>query len=711
MMFSYATPMDRYYPGNRSNDIKPNANIEQPIIPFNEIGQTVTEGRQFGSFLQSAVAAIKIGVGRIELQPAMGGGEEPAGVENYGKETREAIRELARANQVKFTSVHTPPAIGNMSGYNPQQGGFTDETRDREVTEVREAIKFAAEASEGGAVVIHTGEYPRPMFDAPWNQTGKWKDSFKAYVEEDERAVKPLVDVRTGRVIQEVRMNQLVPRPVWNKYEEGTEEWKKHNGKTYVDENGNTVEPGMYIDYEGRMVDRDNRMPKYDREKNTFLIHQERWDDLVKEAEEHNKIRAKKAGMSYEDFMNSGRDDVVTAEEAFLFATTETQEAISRGWAGNYAERGRDSFKHLEKLKKAREFYAKLESSIPEEEKWKLQKEIGHDFAGFVPRDVKMPVEFLDEQIREIREHISSTKEMVAGQLESAENQKILRDNTLSASKYAMKQTVKSYAEMGIEAMQQSHSNPFAKRDIFLAPENIFPEMGYGSHPEELIQLVKGARQEMVKYLTEQYIENPSGKKDDNNQVEKIPNPYYTGISKGEAEKEAKDHIKATFDTQHLGMWFTNFEAKPGETRQERKKRFDEWYLDEVKKLAKEDIIGNVHLVDAIGGGHQHLPAGQGDLPLKETIKILKQNGFKGSINSEAYGEERFGPGRILLETWREFGSPIYGTGGYGLPGMPSPSWANVRNSYFGRTYPPYFIFGAYSPSNDWTLWSQVPME
>jgi endonuclease IV len=322
-----------------------------------------------------------------------------------------------------------------------------------------------------------------------------------------------------------------------------------------------------------------------------------------------------------------------------------------------------------------------------------------------------MPVAYLDEEIRDLRERIASVKEMVTGQQEQALNQKILRDNTVSASKYAIKQTIKSYAEAGVEAMQQSHVNPYAKKDIFLAPENIFPEMGYGSHPEELIELVQKSRKEMTRYLSEPMIEDPSGKKDKEGNLIMVNNPYYMGLSKEEAEKEAKSHIKATFDTQHLGMWFKDFEPLQGETRQDRKKRFDKWYLEEVEKMAKEGIIGNVHLVDAIGGGHQHLPAGQGDLPLKEAIQILKKHGYDGSINSEAYGEERFGQGRILLETWRHFGSNIYDLSGYGSAGMPAPSWSAVRNSYFGQIYPPYFIFGAYSPSNDWTLWSQVPME
>jgi len=706
---AYYAPMDRGYYGNQNRDISPGANIEEPIIPMKEIGQTITEGRQFGTFLQTAQAAIRAGAGQIELAAGMGGGEEPVGAESYGKEAREALRELARANEIKFSSVHTPAQIGNMSGFNPQEKSFNDEWRDKEVEEVKSAIKFAAEASQGGAVVIHTGEYQRPMFDAPWNK-GEYK--FRSYEEESERAVKPLVDTRSGRLIQEVRMNQIVPRPVWNKYEKGNDFWEENNGEQYTDPNGNIIKPGDFIDYEGNLVDIDHRMPKYDKEKNTFVVHQERWKDLVNEAELLNKEKAEKLGISYNEFITSGRNDVLTPEEAFLHATTRTQEAIALGWAGNYSERVKDYFKNLEKLKKAMEFYKKLESNLPEDEKWKLKKEYGRQIYGLVPPDIQMPVEYLEEQISDLRENIAYTRDMVQGQLQQAEDQKILRDHAISAKKYALKQTMKSYAESGIEAMQQSDNNPHANRDVFIAPENIWPEMGYGSHPEELIELVQNARKKMVEFLTAEKIENPAGAIDpETKEPIMINNPNFTGMSKAEAEKEAKDHIKATLDTQHLGMWFNNFEAKQGETRQQRKKRFDKWYLKEIENMAKEDIVGNVHLVDAIGGSHQHLPAGQGDLPLKESINILKQHGFKGSINSEAHGEERFGPGRILLETWKEFGTPIYNMGGYGMPGMPSASWANVQHGYFGQTYPPYFIFGAYSPSNDWQLWSEVPME
>jgi hypothetical protein len=296
--------------------------------------------------------------------------------------------------------------------------------------------------------------------------------------------------------------------------------------------------------------------------------------------------------------------------------------------------------------------------------------------------------------------------------MQQAREQELMKQHAVSIEKYAKKKTTDSYAEAGLYAMKQTQNNPHVTKDVFVAPENIFPEMGYGSHPEELIELVHDARGRMVEKLTQKYIEDPSGRLDDKGSPIMVENPDFQGMSVQKAEKLAKQHIKATLDTQHLGMWWKNFKPKPGETEDKRRERFNEWFLDEVDKMQKADVIGNIHLVDAMGAGHQHLPIGQGELPLVQAIKKLKKAGYSGFINSEAYGEERFGQGRILVETWKALGSPI--TSGYFAGGgaeAPGREWGQIHQSYFGRSYPPKFVFGAYSPSNDWTLWSQVPME
>jgi len=708
---AYHHPMDRDYVANNAIEPGQQANIEKPIIPIGELGQTVTEGQRFGTLLQTTNAAIRAGSGSIELQTIMGGAGEPGGAEAYGKDAREALREISKANEVTLTSIHTPTNIGNMSGFNAQQGNFSDDFRKIELDEVKKAIRFAGDAARGGAVVVHTGEFQRPMFDANWNKD----DLFVGYDEEPDRAVKPLVDIRTGRVISEVRKNQIVPRAIWNRYEtENKDFWDEHNGESYTDEKGNTINSGDYIDYEGNKIKRIDRVPRYNKKEGTFDIEEVDWDYFVKEADDMNKEKAQEKGINIGEFREKYPDEYLNPEEAFLYATTETQEKIAKGWAGNYSRYLDLYFEDLKKLKKARTFYEQLEDSIPEEEKWKLALQTsglnipGEGTAQLVPKETKMPLEVLDRSIKRTEREIEQTKDMVVGQLQSATEQKILRDHAKSTKKYALKKTMQSYAETGIEAMKQSQNNPYVQRDIFVAPENLFPEMGYGSHPDELIELVQNARKEMVKHLTEKYVEDPSGKTDNGNPV-MIPNPNYTGIPKEEAMKEANQHIKATFDTQHLGMWWKHFKPLEGEIEEKRRERFNKWYMEQVKKMEEADVIGNIHLVDSIGGGHHHLPAGQGDLPVVEAIKYLKKKGYKGYVNSEAYEEERHGAGRILLETWRAFGAPIYS---FAPPAAPAPgTWPEVQHRYFGRTVPPLYIFGAYSPSNDWSLWSQVPME
>ena len=78
-------------------------------------------------------------------------------------------------------------------------------------------------------------------------------------------------------------------------------------------------------------------------------------------------------------------------------------------------------------------------------------------------------------------------------------------------------------------------------------------------------------------------------------------------------------------------------------------------------------------------------------------------------------------PGRILTAAWRAFGSPIYSQFGPAAGGITSGVGAgggggtarfdDVYHSYFGKNRPPNYIFGTYAPSQDWTLWTETPIE
>ena len=126
------------------------------VIGTADLGMSVTEGSRFGSLVQTATEAIRTGTGSIELATIQGGGE-PGGAESYGWEARRALRELAKANNVYFSSVHTPSnTVGNLSGYNYQEKGFNDELRHRSLEEVKKAIIFAADVGAGAVVGLLT---------------------------------------------------------------------------------------------------------------------------------------------------------------------------------------------------------------------------------------------------------------------------------------------------------------------------------------------------------------------------------------------------------------------------------------------------------------------------------------------------------------------------------------------------------------------------
>jgi hypothetical protein len=209
----------------------------------------------------------------------------------------------------------------------------------------------------------------------------------------------------------------------------------------------------------------------------------------------------------------------------------------------------------------------------------------------------------------------------------------------------------------------------------------------------------------MVKLLTEQKWKVPDpvkGWKEDDN-------PYWDStMSKKQAEELADKHIKGLFDTSHMGMWLAHFKPKPGETEDQRIERFKkEFYLPAVKKIADAGVVGGIQLVDSKSAAHGHLPPGEGIFPVMETAKIFKEKGYSGFIVSEGHEEEKFGEGRIRMKTWQHAGANV----GAGYFSGPPLRWGQVQHAYFGKTYSPMFMFGGYAPSNEFKLWSEVPLE
>ena len=182
-------------------------------------------------------------------------------------------------------------------------------------------------------------------------------------------------------------------------------------------------------------------------------------------------------------------------------------------------------------------------------------------------------------------------------------------------------------------------------------------------------------------------------------------------MSEDLAKTKAQQHITATFDTGHLNMWRKYWHGDPKKPLEENDKEFDKWAVQKVKEMSRAGVIGHVHLDDNYGYHDDHLAPGEGNTPIKEMIKVLKEEGYKGELIVEPgadYTTDVTGF-HSVMKTWRHFGSPMYGMGPSLAPRK--RTWGDVGYGFFGQNEPPYFVFGAYSPSEDWTLWSGVPLE
>lgn len=677
----------------------------------NDVGVSIGElGMSLGlgpvPNVQAIGAKLRPGAKKLEfvftgMGKGSGQGQTP---EMYGLKQRQALLEMGTANRVDFTT-HSTVGVYGLAGMD-QQGNFSKTSKTMSLQEVKRAIEFAADVGRGGPVVVHTGEFNRPVVDAEWNQKpgDKWAGKFRLYEEEKDRAAYRVVDTRTGGVVQEARKNRNVARPIWNRYDESNDTWKEHGGKTYTDAQGRTVKPGDYVDYFGNRLDPENRVPQYDSNAGTFRVHQLTWDDMKNEATEMTQ-RAREVWrdwrqgkLSEEEFRKSywlrfkdAKDEheiQVRPEEAFIISTLETNAANSRGWAYYYGAGFKDSVDDIKKLRDAYQFYKKLEEATDPEEKWKLQQQVG-GFAGLVPADTKYPSEILKQRLLQLEGHMKQGQEASASQWAQAEEALEQIRHVQSAETYARQEAFDSYAQLGLNAMR--HTDKLKKEGklkdpLAIALENLFPEH-FGAHPDELIELVEGSRKKMAEVLTQQ------------------------GLAQKEAEARAREHITSTFDTGHLNMWRKYWKGDPTKSLKENDEEFNRWTLEKVEEMTKRGIIGHVHLDDNYGYHDDHLAPGEGNTPMREIIKVLKANGYKGKLIVEPgadYTTDATGF-HSVMKTWRHFGIPVYSTSsGLAAGGR---TWNQVGYGFFGQNQPPYFVFGAYSPSEDWTLWSGVPLE
>jgi len=653
----YFNTLDRGYYQSKGGLYVDTPIEKEPVVNLGprEIGSSEADIGQ-GTPLQKFDAAIRQGSAKVEFtffgKGKSGGGQHTP--ESIGKIEREQIRELANVNNAKF-SVHATPNIGGASGLTRE--GFSEEARMESYREISKAIEFAADASTGGAVVFHTGEWQRPIVDIK-------SGMFKEYPTEEKRSPVYVVDNRTGE-IKAFRRDHRVFQPKFHT----AETYGKETGKKFVGtkdkKNGFIVQADDWIDMEGNVIKHEwlfekgktdelfNRIPVWNKEKTNFMVEEKTFEDFETEAKKYNQ------------------------DPGVFFMKSQTANQVLQ-YKGNSLFHGAQYDQLTEKfnaLQESLDFYNKLDENTPDDEKWRLmtEKRLVPNGLG-APKNIPIK-EYLQEEVKEVKDRMRHIHESSASADAMAIQAQRQMEEFVTLEQFGMKKTAETISDLGIKAMIVSKKRKAdLKEDIYIAPESFMPQM-YGSHPDEIRDVIETSRKAMAETLQRQ------------------------GYGRDEAKDLAKRHIKATLDTGHFNMWRKYMQPKEGEKPEDAEKRFEKWYLDETEKLAKDGIVGHIHLTDNFGYDDEHVTPGQGNVPIKEFMKRMEKAGMKDFI-VERGGDNPDAMWHFLSD----MGSPIYGL-------KNRMNFSQVRHGSFGYAAPANYIVGAYAPSNEWRLWSEVPLE
>lgn len=634
---------------------------EDAYVNFGDIGLSTNESNQLGGpyHIQLGVGGkLRTGTNHIELN--MGGyGNEPGGAATYGSEARQAIREIAQSNKVDYT-VHAPVNMKGVNGYT--QNGYSVAQEKEIERSIHNTIDFAADIGSSGAIVLHAGEDTRDVNFIP-NSKGKvdgQEYEFSNYFSDREIMVDQVVDRRSGHFISEggIRADEKIILPYFktddNKLVQLTPEGEKISNINVIDlksknKDGSVINKKIpMIDFNdvSNLINFSNAIPV---DENGELQTQEvTYKDIKKFTDEYNK-RNNEHHNATEIFAKlKYRDNIKNSIDEYKLRYHEYNK-YKKQW---------------DRLMQAKEAYNEFYPNLDERDK-KVFDILENDFQQVLPSQRTNPIEFINEKEKELRFQMNRYKDEVVKSKEQYENIREILNNLDSGNKYAREKSISKYADYGIYTMQRSQDSNYTEtkenpNNLFIALENIFPEWGYGSHPDEFVELVEKSRKKMAEKLTSKELETY-----DRNGVKNVEkNPYYNpNITKEDAKKIAEKYIKATLDFQHLGMWKKYFKPiylenkKRQETKEETEQRFNKWYMQQIKKIEKSNVLGHLHIADSVDESHQHLPAGQGNLPIKTAINYLIKNGYdtnKYKLLSEGFQDDMYlGQQRGTYATYR----------------------------------------------------------
>jgi len=582
-----------------------------------------------GDVLDGLQSNIRAGAGAVELgftgtgKGSLSGNQTTP--EMFGKDKREAMRQLSKVNEVTL-STHATVGAQGLSGLDPRENAFTPQAAENTIHEIERTVDFAADVAGGGPVVIHGAEFPREVSEK--------YPQFEMYEGEARRTPVYIVNKRTGKIEGSLTKDTKLP-----------------------------------------IIDRDKEgNPKFDKEKNRYEVRMVDFGEFQKEKVKDNpelKDSQKAAVAFYKENIAAKELNRVDFEE--------------RRYRHDY-ERIIQEYEYLQEAKKSITDLQKVNPSLAKFQAIQLVKE-SH---GAPAEKSEKYLDFLEDPFKYLETTVTSAKHHVQYAEDAAKSfaqQRALVEQQMneiqSLEDYGKKASAKNLARAATYAYD-TEKEMHLKKPLFIAPENLFPETGYGSHPRELKEVIVDARKVMTENLVKR------------------------GMSEAEAKNVAADHIKATFDIGHAYTWKKYFKRNEGESRDEYDKRFNKWVTKEAGKLADEKILGHVHISDNFGYYDEHLTAGQGSAPIKDFLKKIKDADI-GPMIAEPGAQAQDQLHSAMTGAWGALAkSPVYR----------SERWVNIEEGYFGMTRSPYSIVGKYAPSEEYRgvekgapFWSGVGLE
>jgi sugar phosphate isomerase/epimerase len=558
--------------------------------------------------------------------------------EMYGKDQRAAMRQLAKLNDVTL-STHATVGVQGMSGRT--QEGFSQEAQEAGLNEIKRTIDFAADTAGGGPIVFHTGEFPRPVSQY---------EEFEGFPGEKQKGVINMANKETGQTFQ-LRRETPMSEPETdenNDYiidtETGKIKFKTETIQKKIDDaklkagNENVDEAALAVEI--------------------YRNYRQKDIDMSEAEQKRYEINAEQIGKR--------RQEMEKVRDAFKRQLEDPQ------YQGNDQFRDRVKGEIIQNLRE-RGLYpgARELQESPE-----MANEVQND-----------PFHYLNEKVKEETDHEKSWRQAAISYGKKAHEERINIDQIDTIQNVGLERSADGIARAGIYAWKKGKSiDPKDRKgELFVAPENIWPDTGYGSHPEELKNIVQQSRNKMVERLTAQEIDGQKNPDRD------------PSINPQQAVKLANDHIRATFDIGHANIWRKYFKGD--------EKQFNDWMGKQIEDLNKEQIIGHVHISDNFGFEDEHITPGQGNAPIGEFTQKMRDSGFEGKMIIE--------PAHQDYEAWTGFmnfaQSPVYRT----------KAWTEIENSYLAQgSGSPTYVVGSYATdvslpedSRDFRFWSKLPIE